>query len=309
MFELRSKALFFTYPQCEVEKDKCLDHLKEKLQNLGATIIEYVIGREEHKDGGKHLHAYVHVGVPIHRRVNPLYFDMEGHHPNIEAVRGHNRCLAYCAKDGDYITNVKRKVEVALIERDKEKNKLQRKVLLEEVRDGKIKLVDAVKTDSRLLEGYSRLKRDVEEFQRDCGETTDLADVCGIWLHGPALTGKTHIAKTLFGTIYEKGNNKWFDHYNGRDPLLLDDVDGTWKETILGYIKWWADKWAFYGETKGGLIKIRPRKCVVTSNYTMEECLTMYGVKDNDMYPYIRRFKQFYIDSKNYDVSSIDPKP
>ena len=64
---------------------------------------ECIIGREDHADGGTHLHAFVDFG----RRVNirdPRRFDVEGFHPNIQPCgRTPQKMLDYAIKDGDVV--------------------------------------------------------------------------------------------------------------------------------------------------------------------------------------------------------------
>jgi hypothetical protein len=66
--------------------------------------------------------------------------------------------------------------------------------------------------------------------------------------------------------------NKWFDHYKGEDVVLLEDVDPTTCERMAHFLKIWLDHYPFIGEVKGGAGKMRPRKWVITSNYTIEQC-------------------------------------
>jgi len=58
-------------------------------------------------------------------------------------------------------------------------------------------------------------------------------------------------------------------------------------EQIGGHhFKQWADKYPFPAEVKGGTIKLRPQRIIVTSNYRIEEC----WVKHQDYEPIKRRF-------------------
>lgn len=97
----------------------------------------------------------------------------------------------------------------------------------------------------------------------------DADDVTGIWIYGPPGTGKSHYAREHYRrSLYLKAQNKWWDGYQGQEFALLDDLDTN----ILGhYLKIWADKYAFMAECKGSSIQIRPKKFIVTSNYTPEE--------------------------------------
>lgn len=88
---------------------------------------------------------------------------------------------------------------------------------------------------------------------------------CGIWIHGPPGTGKTHEVFQMWGDdLYIKAQNKWWDGYTGQATVLLDDLDTP----VLGHhLKRWMDKWAATGEIKGGTVPLIYKRFVVTSNY------------------------------------------
>lgn len=57
---------------------------------------------------------------------------------------------------------------------------------------------------------------------------------------------------------------------------------------LAHYLKIWADRYPFSPEIKGGQLKrIRPKKLIVLSNYTIDECFTNH----QDALPLKRRFK------------------
>lgn len=98
----------------------------------------------------------------------------------------------------------------------------------------------------------------------------ETADVKGFWIFGEPGAGKTHYARTKFGTYYIKPQNKWFDGYMGEETIVLDDLD-TLGKCLGHYLKIWADKWAAYGEIKGATVPLCHTKFVVTSNYNIEQ--------------------------------------
>lgn len=70
------------------------------LSDLGA---ECIIGREEHEDGGIHLHAFVDFGRQ-YSTVNPRQFDVAGCHPNILSCRKTpEKMYDYATKDGEIV--------------------------------------------------------------------------------------------------------------------------------------------------------------------------------------------------------------
>jgi len=96
-FVINSRYVLLTYPQCEgLDEWAVNDHLC----TLGA---ECIIGREDHADGGTHLHAFVDFGKKLRtRRVD--FFDVGGFHPNIVPSRGSpGRGYDYATKDGNVV--------------------------------------------------------------------------------------------------------------------------------------------------------------------------------------------------------------
>jgi hypothetical protein len=65
-----------------------------------------------------------------------------------------------------------------------------------------------------------------------------------------------------------KGQNKWWDGYQGQATVILDDMDTD----CLGHLlKIWSDKYSCTGEVKGGTVPLMHTKFIVTSNYRIEE--------------------------------------
>lgn len=97
-----------------------------------------------------------------------------------------------------------------------------------------------------------------------------LGGACGIWIHGDAGCGKTTTVVNAYPDAYYKSLNKWWDGYQGEEVVLLDDMD-VFHRDLTSQIKNWADFRPFIGETKGSGVYLRPKKFIVTSQYTIEE--------------------------------------
>lgn len=96
-FRLQAQYVLLTYSQCgDLDGQLVCDHL--------ATLsAECLIGRENHADGGIHLHAFVDFGRKFHTR-NPRLFDVGGCHPNIKPCgRTPQAMLDYAIKEGDVV--------------------------------------------------------------------------------------------------------------------------------------------------------------------------------------------------------------
>ncbi|AIF34855.1 RepA [Sewage-associated gemycircularvirus-10a] len=96
-FRFQARYALLTYAQCgDLDPFAVVNHLA----GLGA---ECIIGREDHADGGIHLHAFVDFGVKYRSR-NSRAFDVEGQHPNVSPSRGTpEEGFDYAIKDGDVV--------------------------------------------------------------------------------------------------------------------------------------------------------------------------------------------------------------
>ena len=109
-----------------------------------------------------------------------------------------------------------------------------------------------------------------------------------LWLYGRPGTGKTsYVFRNFNDNLYIKAINKWWDGYIDQDTVLLDDWDPN-HNILVGYLKQWADRFPFRAEIKGGSLLIRPKRIIITSNYSIDECFQ----NQNDADAIKRRFKR-----------------
>jgi hypothetical protein len=134
-----------------------------------------------------------------------------------------------------------------------------------------------------------RFYRTMKEMAKDNMEKPEPLDsVCGIWIYGKTGTGKTHSVVTQHPDRYIKPINKWWDGYQNEEVIHIDELSPEHSKWIAPYLKKWADKWPFDAEVKGGSLQLRPKKIIVTSNYSMDEM----DFNHADFPALARRFKQ-----------------
>lgn len=124
----------------------------------------------------------------------------------------------------------------------------------------------------------------------------DLDTPCGLWIWGEPGAGKsTGVRRNIpESDLFSKPINKWWDGYSTQPNVLLDDFDKVHK--VLGhYLKIWSDSFAFIAETKGGAIRIRPSRIIVTSNYVISDIF-----EDDQLCKALeRRFKVLFVNEDN----------
>lgn len=225
----------------------------ELLGNLDCKYIIY--GKEiAPTTGTRHLQGFVYFGNP--RTISGVRRVLTGCH--VESARGSfEQCITYCKKDGDYTERGEAPVDRGTIEKERWQT------AWDLAKQGDLEGIDA---DIR-IRSYSTLKRIARDFQATV-ETMDRT--AGIWIYGTAGSGKTKAVFESYPELYPKGLNKWWCGYQGEEVILLDDVDPS-HQWLRAFLKVWGDRYPFIGEEKGGSRKIRPKKFIVTSQYTIEQ--------------------------------------
>nr|QRI44139.1 MAG: replication-associated protein [Cressdnaviricota sp.] len=115
-----------------------------------------------------------------------------------------------------------------------------------------------------------------------------LSELVNEWWVGPTGTGKSRRLWAEFPEHYPKQLNKWWDGYDNEEVVAIEEMTPAAGQFLAHYLKIWADRYPFSPEIKGSTLKkIRPKKVIVLSNYTIDECFE----KDQDILPLKRRFK------------------
>lgn len=250
------------------------NYTEEEINSLKLCGSKYLIfGKEIGENGTPHLQGYVYwnclKSLKQMKKINGR--------AHWEIQKGSfEQAIEYCKKDGSF-----EELGVAPMSQKKkgetEKKRYQR--AWELAKKGDLEEIDA---DIR-VRLYGTLKRIRADYQQapDPIETLEHE-----WYWGDSGTGKTRKAREENPGAYLKNANKWWCGYVDQEVVLIDEWSPS-HECLASHLKQWADHHPFCAETKGSSIAIRPRKIIVTSNYSPEQCFT----REEDLEPIRRRFK------------------
>lgn len=222
----------------------------ESISNLCDNRVTFVaFSREVGASGTPHLQGYLH-----HK--NQLYFDsIRSWYPwHVEVMKGNfAQNETYCSKQsalekfGVEPMNIKASTSKAA----KDRWDLAKAGKFEELAPEYIKTYEYI---------YNKFRK-VEE----------LKEFDFIWVYGESGCGKSRWAHDTFPIHYKKSWNQWWDGYMGEDVIIFDDMSPKHTTYLEDYIKNWFDWYPFKANVKGGMMTIRPKTMVVTSQYTIEE--------------------------------------
>lgn len=290
-FQLNTKQLFLTYPQCTLSKEDALMLLQARLSEY--SIDKYVVAHEHHANGDDHLHCYFKLVEPFRTR-DPKALDLREFHGNYQGCRSAKNVVKYCTKAEDYLSNF----DIG----DCVNGPSATKVAMQQVLDG-VPLTDVVAQNPMLLKGYRNLKLDLDCYKEDLVPAKpDLPDHLPnpwslllpsfqpikrrhywIWSAEPNLGKTTKFAKPLCdkyrGEIHT-GDFRYWDVSRHDQFLILDDYNTP-------KLKWDAlnqlcDNTYKFSKIYVGNVKItNPYLVIVLSNSTIQ---TLYPNTNKFLY-------------------------
>lgn len=252
--------------------------LLEEPSSYGISYI--IVGEEVAASGTLHLQGYLHTVQPVRQtQLEEQRFDSRGHWGAAREDADHNR--TYCSKGGNFLEggsfpSTKKKQGEVERERWEEAKRMAIEGNLDDI-PGDI-----------YVRYYSALCKIAKDHLQ---KAEDLNRPCGVWYHGKAGAGKSTRARREHPVFYYKLANKWWDGYQNEETVLIEDLDVGHK--VLGHqLKLWADEYAFSAEVKGGMINIRPKTVIVTSQYTIRE---IFGDDEKTVEALERRYRQIEV--------------
>jgi len=244
------------------------------IEDLKRSVQYYIYGEEVGEDRGTpHLQGFVYFKQRVaFSRAKQLL-----QRAHVEAQRGTcNQAIEYCKKDGQWHEWGDRP--------DHGGGSTQRerwRRIIELAERGEL---DVLKDEfpGEYLRYHQRL---ISLRQREAVPMD--GDLEHEWWYGATGTGKSRTLWRLHPEHYAKELNKWWDGYNDEGVVAIEEWCPK-NECTASFLKIWADRYPFPAQIKGGsLKKIRPKKIIVLSNYTIDQCFE----RAEDREPMKRRFK------------------
>lgn len=238
------------------------------------SVCQYCTYGEEVGEGGtNHWQGFVYFkDRVVERTVRRLL-----PRAHVEPMRGSiNQAIDYCHKDGVF-TEFGDKPDGG--GRDAQSGHWG--WLVEHAEKG---MLDAIK--ERFPSYYVRYYERLRALRRRSLPILD-GELAHEWWYGPTGTGKSRTLWEMYPNHYQKELNKWWCGYQDQDVVAIEEWAPK-NECTASFLKIWADRYPFTAQVKGGtLVGIRPKKIIVLSNYTIDQCFP----NEEDALPLKRRFK------------------
>lgn len=257
---------------------------EERYQTVIAEHVVY--GREVGEQGTPHLQGFVRFRNPrLGRSVSRL---LPGSH--LTVARNLEASIRYCRKDGDVYergATVFPGDQRANAAGDGGQGQVNRwRDTYIAAQEGRF---EDIPYDIRFKHDITIQRLRLKRLSDECPRSIPILD--NDWLWGPSGTGKSTTAREENPDAYEKMRNKWWDEYKYEEVVILDDVDPRMEDWITSFLKDWADHHRIRVEIKNSSAVIRPRRLIVTSQYSIDQCF-----KDPETRSALhRRFHERYI--------------
>lgn len=238
-----------------------------------------VFGREVGESGTPHLQGFIY--YTNNRSLRVVRRDIPRAH--FELKKGtFAQAIDYCKKDGNVSEHGRRPSDPH--EKGEDQREKWKSIL------GKAKEGDEAWLEEHYPDVYFKhlpLFRSHRKF--DVG-VLDYIDTPHEWWYGDTGTGKSKLLNEMFPDAYPKNVSKWWCSYKGEDVVHIEEWPTGINDIMVHHLKKWVDRYKFLAEYKGGAFVIRPKKVIVTSNFSIEQCF----LNPSDCAPIKRRFKSIH---------------
>ncbi|QDJ95241.1 replication-associated protein [Capybara virus 17_cap1_330] len=289
---LQSKRYLLTYPQCTLTKEAVLEALKVPL-----GIETYTIASEFHQDGTPHIHACIILSSSPNT-TNMRYFDIDEYHPNVKTLKSKadfERAERYCRKDGNFITNVEKRLS--------KRTELFKALL----GDPQGLTPQFVRQNPEILalnfEGLRKWLTFADPL-RSIPTIRHLPKRRHIWAYGKANTYKSYRLNAFLSLFDQPQQIPTNNDYSGvstdTDILYCDEFRGHISVQELNRL---CDGRAKLN-TKGGSTIIAYPLVIITSNYSIRE--TYPNVTENILETLYARFHQYEFPINKYPFPNCE---
>lgn len=282
----QGKQYALTYPRCEVSKERAMEILRQ-MADVESVVVAQETHAEADAEGGSGMHLHAYVKFTTQKRRSTESFEIDGHHGDVQICRNVRAWITYITKEDKEPACHNFDVEECL--------KKKRAVLTAAM--AATMTAEEIGTQVR-AELYRRVREGARLYRLETSKPLRTQDVRGIWVYGEKGAGKSHLEILIEEAgipLYIKQRNKWWDGYDLQEVALLQDLE---KEDVWAgpFLKVWADRFRVVGEIKGGMVPLRHKVFVVTSNYLPEHIWTENSTL---METVERRFKIFHMTLEN----------
>lgn len=217
-----------------------------------------IVGEETGASGTPHLQGYAEFAkVTRYTKLAKKHLNMHCEQAITQAA-----AIEYCKKDGLFEERgQKRPDESGISGGIKEQERW--KLAYESAKTGDFELIPP--------DILMRYYRTIKEIAKDNMVRPDsLNELQNLWIYGDAGTGKTRLADAIAPVAYSKNCNKWWDGYQSEETVIINDF-GKDHHVLGHHLKIWSEHRPFIAETKGGALNIRPKRIIVTSQYSIND--------------------------------------
>jgi hypothetical protein len=234
------------------------NYTEEEVTTLKELVFKYIsFGYEVGESGTPHLQGVI--CFETLKSVGQVIKLMPTRVSNIQSIIHLQEAIEYAQKDGDFYENGTRPKSAAqkgVLGGIAQKDKWDQ--IWDNARSGNMGDIPP----EIMIKHYRTLK----EIRKDhMPPVASIPVLENEWIYGPSGTGKTSGVLARYPDCYLKTCNKWWDGYQDEETVLIDDIDENHR-VLIHHLKIWGDHKPFLAETKGGMLKIRPKRIICTSN-------------------------------------------
>lgn len=257
-----------------------------------------VVGKECGESGTPHLQGYIAFKEKKSLKQLQEFFPSAHFEPRKGTP---TQASDYCKKDGDFFEwgNIPHDSPAAGGAAAMEELMA---AAVECIRQGDYKSVPMAATHFIKAAEYRVLKE--QEQERDLSTMTHSdEDTPHLWIYGATGRGKSRYVDRLKQSgksVYKKPRNKWWNGYVNQDIVHIEELGPKECQHLGAFMKEWCDRYEFNAETKGAMMRIRPKKIIVTSNYSIKECFP----EEQDHLPLLRKMREINLNIVH--VNDID---